>query len=804
MTGQPGKKRVPLIIGIVVAITGVLVILAIAIATATFFFIRYRQAGSLHADTSQSQVIISQPGNMAQFPAGVPIQVEVDATGQQPFTSTELWINGVLEGVQAGPPAGLTSLTSLYSWIPLEGGNFSLVARAINQKNDIATSSAVIVFVNPPEYGDQPDPEAGKVYPAVLPASPAGQTSPPPPTPGDVPEPAVEWQGSPGDWLTDLTTSSAPAAPELVVAADGCNIQLDIHDLSENEEGFALYRQTTDSPDWVHAVDLASQPGKGWIETQESNLAGGITYYVAAFNSQGYTSSNLALVNIDPQACPPPQPLIEIPSLHLKVKNLIFDGQISHMYCYISLGSNNWSRWPETGFVADGASEQDAPLLVTPLILASLDDTGVKPGPQSLDLKLDCWGWQGGQLLSLGSLKETIDLVNPKSLHAMFSGAAFDISPNILVGLKQNLFPLEGSSPPFDIEDLGYVPESDQMPLIVAAITDLPNKCKAFMQDTFDKEVYCFPMPGYNAGPGGSNPQLYLIWDVYGDSCKGFAEGKECLPLSWWEGFAEKYPDPQNPALLWYLDYDVIGWPIPFNQQASRILPDFPPAGESLCSLGNQHIQVYLDVHTSLGEIRSAPSNLVTVPCPVPLGDTVDIEVNFNPMTLDNIDDGAGNYHIDDVWGHLAAWPGGNQTGTYLKIGWWGGEEPTDYGGANGYIYELGNGTYNLADFYLCTETVGASLPCEMRANYSLPYEVNNNKLVVHLKDGDSLLLDVSLWDFDNASNPDPCCNQYVWVGPRTIEQWAATVNEPYYLIQPEGDATCTLEVILNALKPGP
>jgi hypothetical protein len=91
-----------------------------------------------------------------------------------------------------------------------------------------------------------------------------------------------------------------------------------------------------------------------------------------------------------------------------------------------------------------------------------------------------------------------------------------------------------------------------------------------------------------------------------------------------------------------------------------------------------------------------------------------------------------------------------------------------------------------------------------MRANYSLPYEVNNNKLVVHLKDGDSLLLDVSLWDFDNASNPDPCCNQYVWVGPRTIEQWAATVNEPYYLIQPEGDATCTLEVILNALKPGP
>jgi hypothetical protein len=58
-------------LGFLATVTGVLVILAIAIAT--FFLIRYRQAGNLHVDASQSQVIISQPGNMVHIPAGSPI-----------------------------------------------------------------------------------------------------------------------------------------------------------------------------------------------------------------------------------------------------------------------------------------------------------------------------------------------------------------------------------------------------------------------------------------------------------------------------------------------------------------------------------------------------------------------------------------------------------------------------------------------------------------------------------------------------------------------------------------------------------
>ena len=181
MNASSGKKKIPISCVIAAAITGVLVILVTG--TVLFFFFRYRQAGNLHTDASPSRVIISQPGNRAQFTAGAFIQVEVNAAGQQPFTSTELWINGVLEGVEAIPVAGRTSITTNFWWTPPEGGTYSLVARTINQENGTASSPAVIVFIAPPDYSGQPDPEAGKTHPAVLPAPPAGITSPQPPAP---------------------------------------------------------------------------------------------------------------------------------------------------------------------------------------------------------------------------------------------------------------------------------------------------------------------------------------------------------------------------------------------------------------------------------------------------------------------------------------------------------------------------------------------------------------------------------------------------------------------------------------------
>ena len=322
--------------------------------------------------------------------------------------------------------------------------------------------------------------------------------------------------------MTDLTAGSAPATPELVAAADGCGIRLNIHDLSENEEGFTLYRQTTESPDWVHAADLASHPGKGWLEYQESNLTGGVTYYVAAFNSQGESSSNLALVNIDPQACPPSVPLIEIPALHLKVGELKIDENTGGIYCYTSLDSKNWSRWPEHGSLNSSASLQEIPPLVKPHLLSNLKDKGFETETKTLELNMECWGWQGPNLIAIGNIKDKIDIAAPQEIHLVLSGATFDILPKISLDIKSKLFEL-GSSlqtpsikvvDQYSVETLGYVPESDQMPYIVAWESDDPGICADHMLDPAGKELFCSPLPGFTAGPGGSYPQKYLVWYV--------------------------------------------------------------------------------------------------------------------------------------------------------------------------------------------------------------------------------------------------------------------------------------------------
>ncbi len=806
------KKKAPITRGWIFAIIGGLAVLALAIAA--YSFIRYRQTGSLHADAGQSQVVITHPGNMAQFPAGSPIQVGVAATGQKPFTSTELWINGVLEGVQAGPSSGLTTLASRFSWIPASSGTFSLVARAINQDDAAAVSAAVIVVVNPSEKGDQPGPDAGKGYPDVLPAAPAGEINPAPPAPGDAQTPADEWQGSPADWLTYLTAGSAPAAPELAVAEDGCNVKLHIHDLSDNEEGFALYRQTTASPYWVHVADLASHPDKGWIEIQDSNLSGGITYYVDAFNSRGRRSSNLALVNIDPQACPAPEHSSDLPVLDLKVQNLSLTDGTDNAYCYTSQGGKYWSRWPEFGFLAPVAAGQNAQLLGAPLLLASLGDSGINPSLQSMDLKLECWGWRGGALLSLGRFNQKIELVNPHAIHVALTGLAFDLFPDVITAMKSEKYELGASfapgeslvKDPYKIENLGYFPESDQMPRIAAEVTENINHCRDHVQDPSSKDAYCAPAPGFNAGPGGVNPQPYLVWDVLDGFCAAAGQ-KECLSLSWWEGFAREYPDPYHPGVYFDVeatfftgeDYEYpVGWQTDADQRVLKYTPDFP-FGQVACDHSGMILTVAMVVNTSYGTITSAPSQWIQTVCPEALGNSVLVEVNFNQMTLAGMDEPA-----NDPYGQFAALPNG-QPATHLLIGWWNGEEPQGLygkseGGSQGFISQIDNGTYPLSQLKLCTAFGGVL--CPFTATYD--YFTNNNVLVVTLRGGDALQLFSELYDHNTYSADDHICDGNVWVGPRTIEEWAATVNESVWLIQPEGHAYCSVEVILSAREPGP
>jgi hypothetical protein len=231
-------------------------------------------------------------------------------------------------------------------------------------------------------------------------------------------------------------------------------------------------------------------------------------------------------------------------------------------------------------------------------------------------------------------------------------------------------------------------------------------------------------------------------------------------------------------------------------QQAWRVLPNTPTSDVYQCINGYRIFSVALEANTSLGRFRST-SPMVAVPCPQPLN-SVQVEVTFDWMDIENIDDGVNDDTADNVYGQFTARVNG-QLGPTLLVGWWGGAEPNgDYGGSNGYIENLDDGWYSLANFQLCLQGPG-SCDYNLYANYFY----NNNKQVVTLHDGDALQLVSELYDHDQLPSDDPICNADVWVGARSLAQWATTVNEAYNLIQSDGDATCTLRVIVNAIGSG-
>jgi hypothetical protein len=224
-----------------------------------------------------------------------------------------------------------------------------------------------------------------------------------------------------------------------------------------------------------------------------------------------------------------------------------------------------------------------------------------------------------------------------------------------------------------------------------------------------------------------------------------------------------------------------------------RYTPDFP-FGAHDCGNSGMIFTVTMVVNTSFGEFTSAPSQWFMTSCPHTMGDSVQIEVNFEQMDIANMDEPANK-----VYGQFAALPNG-QPATHLLIGWWNGEAPVDdFGGVSGYISSLDNGNYALSGLELCRVSGGVQCPFTPEGNFV----TDNNKLVVTIRAGDALQLFSELYDHNEYSNDDHICDGNAWVGPRTLQEWAATVNESVWLVQPGGHATCNLEVILNAISTG-
>jgi len=564
------KKSRPLIWGVFGLV--LLSILAAVIIGAVIQHIRYK-LDQLHATVPErtSIVVINAPGEGQQ---GQFLSIETSAFGHFPLLSMELWINGVLEGVHAAPHDGISYLNTEFIWIPEQPGAYSLIARAVNDRDKITTSTPTLIFILPAEEYDGVGDDPGS--PAVFPAADTSVASLQPPLPTDAVGPAAAWQGSVSQWLTNLTANHAPKAPALIAQSLGCGVLLTFNDLSDNEEGFAIYRQAPASPSWQQIAKLGSQSQHEWLTFTDSGIPGGTTYYVTAFNSQGEAASNLALVNIDPADC-----LAEVgglPSLTIEFTQLIPNLPVDQVYCYNSLDGENWSRWPKTGFISTGEGALEIQESLESILLTDLDG---QPVIQNIDLMMECWGWAGAELQFLGQFSERIALDGPGSLNIPTEGFTIDINLEIANLLDQPvMYPLGGEDDDvfMDLqiyEDIlkYYKLINAQMGQVYAYPTLHLDECTGHLgapwMSKLQKLAHCAPYPGFDTGAQGVNPQPYLVWFPEGKCLAG----KDCLTYEELQGMAYKAGGNVGFSITDSSSAGFYTWNVDIPQATSFVIP---------------------------------------------------------------------------------------------------------------------------------------------------------------------------------------------------------------------------------------
>jgi hypothetical protein len=749
-------------------------------------YMRYRSAGLQGLQTApQPFVAIASPNAFSQIPAGSPIPVQVAAAGYRPLVSAELWIDGTLMGVQASLPGGQFQIDAAFLWNPGPAGEHTLVARTLDADGAAAVSAPLLVEILPPDGPFDPGPAE------VLPPAPGEEPPPGPPGPGESVGPAQAGPPSPADWLSDQSANGAPAAPDLSIEVQGCGVSLNIHDLSDDEAGFQVFRSLAGAPGWIEIAVLASQSALDWL-TYPDDLSGlgDASYYVAAVNAAGAAQSNPAVADVSLADCAGAGQQV----LLVNPVGLHIDAPVDQAYCYRSLGGLSWQRWPATGFFLpgpDGFQVQDASLVF------ALNGLEGEPVIDKLDLYLECWGWAGGQLLDLGpvhfgstDLLDLGELSEQGELYTMDLEFQLDILSLLDLDTLYNF--------------LGPV-EQAQLPFVVAWLTYDQDQCVAHLpkqfQNALGATLFCAPYPGFTIGPGTANPQPYVVWTTLDHTCPaGF--NLECRSLAFLLNYAESHNgevsfgiDDLMPSSLELLT----GRPGEFSVY---VVP--PPQGG--CK-PNHTVSVQLLYDDDLGFFAGPYSSPVPVPCGAPLGDSVGLNVTFETLTLSSVDDGESAPQDVELFGYFQAYSSDGSIGL-RDLGYWYDSDRDYYGcpdeafhfagslntmGTGGCPLSFKNGEYPIAQLGLCTSDYVES--CVINYSQQTDFIQYNNTIHLTVGEGQGLALLVSLVDYDSASGNDVVCFTGLNIGPKTVFQWANTVDEPFAMSQPNnGNSACTIQ----------
>lgn len=773
---------------------------AILLLVALYSYNQYlNSAGLAYIENQASQVSIGEPTNGAQLSLLQPVTISGLAIGPNPFTSMELWINGQLMGVQAGPADGKTPLPASFVWLPDEEGSQSLVARAIDGDGGLWTSPAVLVNVVPGE-GEEEETGAGGGLPADVPAVyPSAGGYSPPSAPGldDPKAEAQPWVPTFGDWFSNLLggdNDTIPVAPD--VTADvlfECEAELNIRDLSDNENGFRVYRQLGNSADWELIDTLQAWSGAEWISYVDPGVFGSVVYYVSAFNEAGEASSGPTYA-VAPGDCHPPDPVISSAiAVQFQSINMLNTATPDMLYCYRSINGGIWSRWPSSDFFypnQDGSFDLNEVMEIVQMeIDAWLEE--------SYSLDLECWGWYGAGLQYLGVIHYGGG--SPATGDLSVIGDA--LQANLAIKPINDLGPfyqLGGDLDPEFALDLGgdffkfLIDQQMQFPMV--QVTYNPDLCESHLppefQNLFGRILFCFPYPGFQGNdPVGNdevqNPQPYLIWDFWNQCRDGYGIEPDGACRSY-QSYLEQAE--LNNGRLGFIIYD---WSSAGFHQWIVEAPQFfemtiPPNG---CN-GERTFSVVMFYEEDGFTQYSPKGNDWSIECPKPVSSVLTVDFVFDNVTFSNLDDGDSGEQTVEVFGYFQVSAPSSPLGAnnFLKMGAWDeqwSECPDDTGGFSSNTPScpqvFTNGSFNLANVPLCKSsdyTQADEFHCwQTIGNTTIQdfYQTNNNRARVQITDGDGILMVANLIDWDDASaNDSVCVGLYEIPAGMTVFEWDA------------------------------
>lgn len=567
--------------------------------------------------TNRIIVSLTEPPDGETYPISAGLSVRGEAISDGSIARIELWVDGELYETYTAPESDLGLLVHYWDWSPRTIGNHTLMVRAYNDQNQTAFSNAVhIKGVEDTGFSVLVKAEEGETMASIaarynvsmedvirenpnLTASilsageevfiPVGA-----PAVASVPSAGAKVLMQLSQWSANHG-GSPQDEPTLAVTGQGCAATLSIQDTSDNEQGFNVYRLNPGAISFMKLTSLPAHEGNETLSYQDSNLFGLYSYYVAAFDVEGESASNLASLNIvDSNCAGEPTTVNDLGFLTAGVEDY---------YLYVSINEGDWQRFPADDFTYLKKSQG----LDFGAVAKSLAPNFVG----DISMQGEVWGIVNGMATLLGTFE--------KSFKANQPPASFDASvPYLFLSTKlevRGVYDVSAGKYPWLVEKgTGYGMETFRFGTDTGAAYGIWQVASAPFQSEASFKPACLLLTGKTDGSGALNSPLQFGID--------FALLKpkvESVVLSPFENMLDQTPaffSPYSPEKLDASSGQAVTMP-PWNSDmielgGAPVLANFDPCSQNVSAEGVTTYFVRVLPVTN-GQPAGAPSNAVKI-----------------------------------------------------------------------------------------------------------------------------------------------------------------------------------------------